>query len=364
MKPLVLVAVAVAVAVAAAPAIADPAPVCNGQPCTPGRWYTSPISVTWDLNGGSNAGGCAPQNYVTDIDQSYLQSEPLADWPAWTYCNDPVSGTLKYYFIKVELSSPAATVAPSRPPDSAAWYNHPLAATVTATAFSGIASCTSTTYAGPNSTAATLSATCVDNAGKTVNVVSAPFAFDVTPPSLTAAADPGDGSVQLSWQAGGDLAPTASITVTRSPGDGTVYSGNSTGYTDTSARNGTRYTYTITARDVAGNASTQTVVATPAPRLLQPVANANVQMSAPPVLTWTPVRGATYYNVQLYRHGAKVLSMWPVHAKLQLPRKWRFEGHRYRLKPGRYGWFVWPGFGKRSAGRYGHRIGARTFVVR
>ena len=82
------------------------------------------------------------------------------------------------------------------------------------------------------------------------------------------------------------------------------------------------------------------------------------------MLTWTPVRGATYYNVQLYRQGAKVLSMWPAHARLQLPRNWRFDGHRYRLRPGRYRWFVWPGFGKRSAGRYGHRIGAGTFVAR
>ena len=136
------------------------------------------------------------------------------------------------------------------------------------------------------------------------------------------------------------------------------------GYTDNSVSNGVAYTYVITARDAAGNASTQTVLATPSARLLQPVANANVKSSTPPMLTWTPVRGATYYNVQLYRQGAKVLSMWPAHASLQVPRKWRFDGHRYRLRPGRYRWFVWPGFGKRSAGRYGHRIGAGTFVAR
>ena len=50
------------------------------------------------------------------------------------------------------------------------------------TSFSGIASCTSTTYAGPNTAAATVSGTCTDNAGKTVTVTSAPFHYDATAP--------------------------------------------------------------------------------------------------------------------------------------------------------------------------------------
>ena len=197
-----------------------------------------------------------------------------------------------------------------------------------------------------------------------MTVASAPFAYDATPPQLTATAATGDRTVQLSWQTAGDLAPVVSVTVVKNPGDETVYSGGATTYTDTKVTDGVAYTYVITARDAAGNASTQAVPATPSARLLQPVANANVKSSAPPMLTWTPVRGATYYNVQLYRQGAKVLSMWPAQASLQVPRKWRFDGHRYRLRPGRYRWFVWPGFGKRDAGRYGHRIGAGTFVAR
>jgi hypothetical protein len=104
----------------------------------------------------------------------------------------------------------------------------------------------------------------------------------------------------------------------------------------------------------------RTITTTPNPRLLAPTSGA--RLKAPPMLTWTPVHGATYYNVQLYRRG-KVLSVWPGRAQLQLPRRWRFDGHRFRLKPGRYTWFVWPGFGRRSAGRYGHAIGKRTFVV-
>ena len=126
--------------------------------------------------------------------------------------------------------------------------------------------------------------------------------------------------------------------------------------------NGVRYTYTITARDQAGNSSVRSVVVTPGPQLLSPAPNA--RLTDPPMLAWTPVRGATYYNVQLYSGDPrKVLSLWPAHASLQLKRTWRFDGRRYRLRPGRYRWFVWPGFGKRSAGRYGNRIGSGTFIV-
>ncbi len=280
--------------------------------------------------------------------------------------NELAVGTTESYTLHVETSSPTATVAPSRAPDSGGWYNHPVSGTVNATAFSGIASCTLPTYAGPNSGAATLSVICVDNAGKRVAATSAPFAYDVTPPSLSAAANPGDRSVALSWQTGGDLAPTAAVRVTRSAAGAhsataTVYSGNGGGYFDTHVRNGVRYTYTITAWDQAGNASSRAVVVIPGPRLLGPSAGAH--LAAPPMLTWTSVRHATYYNVQLYRGGRKVLSRWPKQASLQLRRTWKFDGRRYHLKPGRYRWFVWPGFGQRSAGRYGRTIGRGTFIV-
>jgi hypothetical protein len=205
--------------------------------------------------------------------------------------------------------------------------------------------------------------TCVDNAGKSVTVASAPFAYDATPPTLTAAADPGDQSVALIWQAGGDIAPIASYTVTRQGAAGvdTVYSGNGAGLEDSHLKNGVRYTYTITARDQAGNAAVTSTTTTPRPRLLGPAPNAH--LTAPPMLSWTAAPSATYYNVQLFRGGSKVLSGWPTHASLQLKHTWRFDGRRYRLKPGKYRWYVWPGFGRRKASRYGHMIGSGTFVV-
>lgn len=368
MRRLAFALALVAVAVMVAPAVAwgQPSPLCNGRPTCSSGWYTSPVTVSWNLDGGTNAGGCATQAYNQDTDQSTWVQNPLA-LPPWAYCITNVQGgsDTRYYFIRVELSSPTATVTPSRPPDSTGWFNQPVTGTPNASAFSGIASCTSTTYAGPDTTSATVSATCVDNAGKTVTATSAPFAYDVTPPTLSVTASSADEQVALNWQTGGDLAPVVSVSVTRSPdagqaGPGTVYSGSANRYVDTHVRNRVRYTYTITAVDQAGHASVQTVLATPGARLLSPIEDAH--LSAPPLLTWTAVHGASYYNVQLYRNG-KVLSIWPDHASLRLRRHWRFDGRRYRLAPGRYRWFVWPGFGKRSAGRYGHAIGSGTFVV-
>ncbi len=237
---------------------------------------------------------------------------------------------------------------------------------ISGSSFSGIASCTSTTYAGPSTTTATVSGTCTDNAGKTVTVTSAPFHYDATSPTLNVAATPGDESIALSWQTGGDIAPIVSMTVARTSSsdskDPVVYSGTATGFNDTNLRNGVHYTYTITAEDAAGNTATRSLQVTPAARLLSPAANARV--STPPALTWTAVPGATYYNVQLYRGDpTKLLSLWPVRASLQLHRTWRFDGRRYHLKPGRYKWYVWPGFGKRRAARYGHMVGSGTFIV-
>jgi hypothetical protein len=345
-----------------------PIPLCNGQANCSTGWYTSPVSVSWNLNGGTNGGGCASQTYTQDTNQSNLPQNP-AVLPPWTYCIENVQGgtDTRFAFIKLEISSPTATAAPSRPADSGNWYNHPVAAAVSGSSFSGIASCTPTTYSGPSSVTATVSATCIDNAGKTVAAVSAPFAYDSTSPSLAVGAAPGDRSVVLSWQTGGDIAPTASVSVTRSRTGGhaasshTVYSGTATSFRDTHLRNGVRYQYTVTAVDQAGNESVQSFTVIPGPRLLTPAANA--RLNAPPLLSWTPVIGASYYNVQLYRGGHKLLSEWPKHASLQLRRTWRFDGHRYHLRPGRYRWYVWPGFGRRSAAHYGRSVGSGTFVT-
>jgi hypothetical protein len=206
---------------------------------------------------------------------------------------------------------------------------------------------------------------CTDKAGKSATATSASFAYDATPPSIDITAAPGDGVVNLQWGIT-DVAGLARVKILRSPSVGAaranvVYSGSGLSVADEHVRNGVHYRYTIIVTDGAGNMSRRSIVVTPGPRLLAPASDA--QLTAPVSLTWTPVRGAGYYNLQLYRGHRQVLSMWPTHARFQLRAAWSFRGHRYRLRPGRYRWYVWPGVGPRADGRYGPLIGWRVFVV-
>lgn len=108
------------------------------------------------------------------------------------------------------------------------------------------------------------------------------------------------------------------------------------------------------------HAATKKAVATPtAP--LSPQAGAI--MTAPPKLTWRSDKKATYYNVQVWRRG-RIFSAWPTRNSIKLTRTWTYDERRYRLSPGRYRWYVWPGYGLRAQEKFGRLIGSSSFVVR
>jgi hypothetical protein len=75
-----------------------------------------------------------------------------------------------------------------------------------------------------------------------------------------------------------------------------------------------------------------------------------------PTLTWGARAKVKYYNLQLFRNGRKILSAWPTVAHYTLKPSWRYRGRTYKLDPGRYRWYVWPGYGPRSAHRYGRLV--------
>jgi hypothetical protein len=138
-----------------------------------------------------------------------------------------------------------------------------------------------------------------------------------------------------------------------------VYSGTRASFRDTRVKVGTRYRYTVTAIDQAGNRAAKTLTVASPGTLFAPMPGERV--SRAPVLRWTPVKRAQYYNVQLVR-GKKILSAWPATTHFQVPRSWLYHGHRYRLHRGAYRWYVWPGFGTLSANRYGGVLGGSSFV--
>jgi hypothetical protein len=327
-------------------------------PCT-SSWYGSSVTVVWTASPPPNSptSGCElgiAYSYASDAVTSLFCS---ATWSDGSFASVG-------FPLHVEVSAPAVQAIPARAPDHHGWYTHPVSVAFTGSAFSGILACSpSALYGGPSSAGAAVTGSCTDNAGK-IGTAASTIKYDAAPPHLGLRASPADRVVGLRWTITGP-APVSRVRVIRTPGlrgrrSSVIYSGHGTGVSDHSVVDGRRYRYSLQVTDQAGNVAVQAIAATPGPRLVAPGQGARLR--APPLLSWTPVTGATYYNVQLYR-GRKVLSTWPARATLQLRRTWRFNGRRYALRPGRYRWYVWPGFGAPAAARYGRLIGSRTFVI-
>jgi hypothetical protein len=151
-----------------------------------------------------------------------------------------------------------------------------------------------------------------------------------------------------------------------------VYRGNATSFRDKGVQNGVEYRYIVKAVDKAGNDSAGVVaVAFPkASGLLAPKAGARVKSVVK--FKWKKVKSAKYYNLQAFYGGtrvfaatadAKVLSAWPKKPSFVLKKTWKYAGRTRTLKPGVYTWYVWPGFGPRTAAEYGELIGSRSFTV-
>jgi hypothetical protein len=264
--------------------------------------------------------------------------------------------------LKFDATAPSAAAIPARPPDANGWYNHPIAVAFSGgDATSGIASCSSATYSGPDNPSKVVAGGCTDNAGNSAGV-SFPLKYDSTPPKLSKlATTAGNRRLVLSWVASPDTQLVQVLRTSSAHGvkTGLVYSGKSASFRDTHLKVGARYRYTVTAIDQAGNSVAKTLAVTATGALLAPTPMQTV--SRPPVLRWIAVKGAAYYNVQLVR-GKKILSAWPATNHFQVPRSWVYQGHRYRLHSGVYRWYVWPGFGTLSANKYGSVLGGSSFV--
>jgi hypothetical protein len=267
--------------------------------------------------------------------------------------------------LKIDATPPTEVTAHiSRKPDFNGWYNHPVAIRWSGTdATSGIAYCTSTTYGGPDSGAAAVNGGCVDQAGNSSNS-PVNLAYDATPPVLskvkersTAAAD------VLRWVSS---SPSDRIVVRRAvrgrEKHKTMFDGSAGGFADRTVRPGTQYFYSLQSFDQAGNAS-KVVRVTGLVKVLTVHKARYVPLAAPnPILRWRPSSGAAYYNVQLFRGSRRIFATWPTVHQVGLPTSWKWSGHRFRLSPGRYRWYVWAGFGPRRLAQY-HIVGNARFVV-
>jgi hypothetical protein len=75
------------------------------------------------------------------------------------------------------------------------------------------------------------------------------------------------------------------------------------------------------------------------------------------------VKGARFYNAQLYRGRTKVLSTWVAEPSLRLVKTWTYDGRRQTLVGGTYRLFVWPAFGSRAKPKYGRLLGETSFRI-
>ena len=333
-----------------------PPTVSGANPSRPpdaNGWYNRALTLAF-------AGTDATSTIASCTTQAYSGPDRAEAVVAGT-CRDVAGNTSAPagVAIKYDATPPEVRGTPARAPDANGWYNHAISVPFTATdSTSGPDSCTTASYEGPDAAEAVVRGSCRDKAG---NAAEGAFAlrYDATAPALarvTGAA--GDGVASLTWQASAD---TALVELVRTPGRGgkaptVIFRGKGTRFRDANLRNGIRYRYEVAAIDQAGNAARKALALLPTSPLLRPANGARVRIA--PLLAWKRVGKARLYNVQLYRNGKKILTLWPKQARLRLPSSWVYAGRAQSLTPGVYTWYVWP----YTNGRYGKLLGSRKFT--
>jgi hypothetical protein len=269
--------------------------------------------------------------------------------------------------LKIDATPPTGVTARlSRRPDFRGWYNHSVKIRWSgADATSGLDHCSKARYRGPDSGAAVANGGCFDRAG---NFASLPvhLEYDATPPVLSKVTEETtDAGDTMRWTAS---STTDRIVIHRTvrgrKARTTVFKGSAAAgtFTDTKIHPGIQYVYSLRSFDEANNASkvhslagllkVLTLQKTP----FVPLAALN------PALRWGPVRGASYYNVQLFRGSKRIYAAWPAVHQVGLAASWKWAGRVYRLTPDRYRWYVWAGFGPRKSAQY-RLVGSARFVI-
>jgi hypothetical protein len=197
-----------------------------------------------------------------------------------------------------------------------------------------------------------------------------PGAADRIPPGNVTGvrATRGSGTVSINWKAPTDsdfshVRILRSVATEPAASAIAVYEGAATSFRDTRLRNGTQYRYVIVSFDRSGNRSAGVAFAVQPRAILLRAPRDGARVVRPPQLVWSAVKGATYYNVQVFRGKTKVLSAWPTRTRLKLAQSWRYAGRLQRLTAGTYRWYVWPAVGPRRDGAYGEVLGTSAFTV-
>lgn len=153
-----------------------PVPSCNGGGCG-GDWYKTNVTVTWSYDAaGASTSGCG--SATVTVDTSSTSFSCTVSYPATgrTYGQSIT--------IRKDSSPPKVTASAARGPDANGWYTSPVPFSFSGDdGASGVASCTSGTYGGPDGAAAAVTGSCTDNAGNTGSVTLT-IKYDASPPTV------------------------------------------------------------------------------------------------------------------------------------------------------------------------------------
>ncbi len=157
-----------------------PSPAANAA-----GWTNTNVTVTWNWSSGNGSGldngHCTPSSTSTGEGTLTLTAT----------CKDQAGYTGSVsYTVKVDKTAPTyVSGKPTTDPNgSNNWFKSPLTVAFTGQdALSGVATCISTDYSGPDGASITLNGTCTDVAGNTsASVASSAFKYDATPPNNVA----------------------------------------------------------------------------------------------------------------------------------------------------------------------------------
>lgn len=150
---------------------ASPAPNAAG-------WYRSSVTVTFvGTDTLSGIASCSSPESYNGPDGAATLTGTCVDRAGNT-------GTASHSILFDRTSPTGVTGTPDRSPDQEGWYRSAVGVPFAGSdATSGIASCTSSSYSGPDSASAGVSGSCTDAAGNSASG-SASFKYDATPPQV------------------------------------------------------------------------------------------------------------------------------------------------------------------------------------
>ena len=166
---------------------------CMPSPSDCTGWYRAPVRLSWDwddLTVDPSGGNCSTQQLSSDTRGLNVACE----------VTDGTDTLRRQLTIHIDQTAPSVLAAPARPPDYNGWFNHPVSVAFNGSdATSGLQSCTSASYGGPDAAGVVLNGSCQDVAG---NVRGASFAlsYDSTDPAAPdVTARPNNNRVTLRW---------------------------------------------------------------------------------------------------------------------------------------------------------------------